>query len=298
LFSIDTNQFTNGFNKLKSKYPDFSEIYLRNILNIDSLQEISFMRGFITNDMITKLYDTTKLIIPNLDMFTKEMESHNKYLQYHFKGYRNPKVYAFISEYGMQQFLFNDKDKTGIGLGLDMFLGENYPYKNIDPTNPAFSDYLIRAYDQKHMSSKLLNLIIEDQLAASLSTSPKLLDKIINNGKKLYVKKMVAPEMENSVLFELPDDKVIWLEKNELEIWSFLLDNNLLYETLPMKVNRYTNPAPTSPGMPIDSPGGAANYVGYKIVDAACKKMNWQKVMSIKDGQKILELAKYKPKRK
>jgi hypothetical protein len=297
IFAIDTNKFSTSFLDFKNKYPALSEIYLRNIIQVDSIEEMGFMRGFITNSTVKKLVDTTNLILPNLDLFKKEMESHLKHIKYYFKGYESPKVYTVISEYSIQQFIFDDAGHTGIGVGLDMFLGGSYPYKNIDPTNPSFSDYLVRSYDQRHMSSKVLNLIIDDLLANEYSTSPKLIDKIINNGKRLYLKEKLAPDMKRDVLFELKSEQVKWMEENELEIWSFLLDNNLLYETTPMKVNRYVNPAPTSPNMPAEAPGGAANYIGYMIVKSACKKIDWKEVMKMDNGQQLLEQSNYKPKR-
>jgi hypothetical protein len=297
LFAIDTNNFDLGFNQLIKQHPDFMKIYTSNIFEVDSAEVLPFMRGFVTNTQIRKLYDTTNMVLPNLDLFTNEMEDHIKHLKYYFKDYQTPKFYTFISEYTLQQFIFSDKGKNAIGIGLDMYLGEKYPYKNIDPTNPSFSDYLVRAYNQPHMSSKVLDIIIEDILADQLSSSSKMIDRMINNGKKYYLKKLIAPNMKEDLFYQLPQDKVAWLFDNELEIWSFLVDNNLLYETSPMKVNKFVSPAPNSPGMPLEAPGGAANYIGYMIVKAACDKMDWRQVMKITDGQKLLDIAKYKPKR-
>jgi hypothetical protein len=297
LFSIDTNNFAVGYNQLVNKYPDFMKIYTNNIFEVDSAEVLPFMRGFVTNTQIKKLYDTTNMILPNLDLFTNEMEEHIKHLKYYFKDFQTPHFYTFLSEYTLQQFIFSDKGKNAIGIGLDMYLGEKYPYKNIDPTNPSFSDYLVRAYNQPHMSSKVLDIMIEDILTDQLSTSSKMIDRMINNGKKYYLKKRIAPNMKDDLFYQLPQDKVTWLADNELEIWSFLVDNNLLYETSPMKVNKFVSPAPNSPGMPLEAPGGAANYIGYMIVKSACDKMDWRQVMKIIDGQKLLDIAKYKPKR-
>lgn len=72
-----------------------------------------------------------------------------------------------------------------------MFLGRNYPYKNIDPTNPNFSGYLTRTFDKDYLTKKTIDLIVED-----ITGSPggvRLLDYMVHNGKKLYLLKKFLP---------------------------------------------------------------------------------------------------------
>ena len=68
-----------------------------------------------------------------------------------FDIYETPKVYSFISGFVYQSFVFDDIEQEGIGIGLDMFLGADFPYAQINPSNPAFSRYLTQFLSLIHI---------------------------------------------------------------------------------------------------------------------------------------------------
>ena len=92
-----------------------------------------------------------------------------------------------------------------------------------------------------------------------------------------------------------------WVQDNELEIWSFFIDQNLMYESKIGKINKYINDSPNAPGMPQEAPGKTANYIGYKIIEAYMDKYTDKEITDLlqaTDLQVILDESKYKPKRK
>ena len=65
--------------------------------------------------------------------------------------------------------------------------------------------------------------------------------------------------------------------------------------------NKYINTSPNSPGMPDQAPGRTANYIGLQIVKAYMKRFpetTIPELLAIQDVQKIMDLSRYKPKRK
>ena len=64
-----------------------------------------------------------------------EYEQAFKFLKYYFPELPTPKVTTFISEYSVAAFIYGEGD---LGLGLDFFLGSNYPYARYNPNNPNF----------------------------------------------------------------------------------------------------------------------------------------------------------------
>ncbi len=301
LFSIDTNNVASGLLALKKQHPVFSEIYFKSLLGVgDSVDLVPFVKGLITNAQVRKLYDTTQVVFAKLEA-KDELDNAFKHVKYYFPQYEAKSVYTYISEFSMQQFIFSEDDAaktTSIGLGLDLFLGNSYPYKSLDPTNPNFSDYLVRSYNKEHLVSKAMNGVIDDIYVPEVPAI-KMLDKMIENGKKLYLKKLFCPEMSDTLLFEYSEQQMKWVEDNELEIWSYFLDNNLLVETSLSKINKYINPSPNAPGMPAEAPGATANFIGYKIVDSYMNKNSAtiSQLLKLDDGQKLLNMAKYKARR-
>ena len=301
LFALDSNNISKGLESLKEKYPAFYALYFQNVLNlgVDSSQFEKALIGFLYNPNVRHLKDTATILLGDLSSFRKDFGRAMQFTKYYFPDYQIPDIYTFISEFNYQRFIFNDGGKDGLGLGLDLFLGENYPYKSIDPTNPSFSNYLTRTFNTSHMAAKAVDLIIDD--LAGPANGSRLLDQMIYNGKKLYFKKKFMPEIPDSIIFEYSDAQMNWVKENELEMWSFFTDKNLMFETNFAKINKYINPSPDSPGMPKEAPGKTGNYIGYKIIKAYMKKFpatTLKELSTLNDAQKFLEHSKYKPERK
>ncbi|MBK8443668.1 MAG: hypothetical protein IPL35_09760 [Sphingobacteriales bacterium] len=74
----------------------------------------------------------------------------------------------------------------------------------------------------------------------------------------------------------------------------------MLYETESRKVDKYVHEAPTSSGMPPESPGNIGSWIGWRIVDSYMKKnpnLSLEALIQMKDGQQILQASGYKPLR-
>jgi len=100
---------------------------------------------------------------------------------------------------------------------------------------------------------------------------------------------------------EYTADQTEWVKSNELEMWAFFFDQELFYESNTMKINKYIQPSPTSPGMPEIAPGRTANYVGWQIVNAYMKRNSdttLEELIQLRDSQEIMDKSRYKPKQK
>ena len=150
---------------------------------------------------------------------------------------------------------------------MDFFLGNSFDYTKIDPRNPAFSTYLNRSFNKDHLLKKTWDVWIEDRLGNP--SNGRLLDYIIQRGKKLYTLTKLLPEIQDSVLFEFTPKQLEWCNKNKVEIWSYFLAENLLYSTELLKFNKLVNPSPNSPGMPPEAPGQTGSYIASTSTSAA-----------------------------
>ncbi|MCB0634023.1 MAG: hypothetical protein R2824_10925 [Saprospiraceae bacterium] len=299
LFALDTNQLAQSLAELKTAYPDFSEVFFNYILRSTDPQvapegEVAYIRGFLKHPAIRYLYDTTQVVYPTLDDLQPEFEQAFKFFKYYFPDYPTPKITTFISEYTMAAFLYGEGD---LGIGLDFFLGSDYPYAQYNPNNPNFSAYLTRSFDRRHMVSKALQPLIQDLLGAPQGN--RLLDIMIYNGKQLYLEKALLPYTPDSILLELPQTQVNWLYDNELEMWAHFLKEQLLYSTDYSEFRKLVDYSPSSPNMPPEAPGRTANFVGWKIVEAFMQRhpeLAPQDLTTLMDAQYILEQSRYKPR--
>lgn len=293
-----------SLDSLKSRYPGFYGIYFQHILplytgtNNDSLA--LELNAFVRDSSIAALAETVRKSFGEMGAFNHDFDQYFRYLKYYFPAYNTPDLYTCISEFAYQVFVFEaEKGKDGIGIGLDMFLGPEYNYKAIAPDNPAFSDYLTRTWDRNHIVRKVNDVIVYDLLDEPPGL--RLLDQMLWHGKALYITNLLMPMAHDSIILEYTSKQVDWCKDNELEMWAFFLDQNLIYETNPAKITKYISPAPNSPGMPEGAPGRTANYIGWKIIDAYMKRYpdtSLNDLINMKDSQEILDKSKYKPRRK
>ena len=303
LAQLDTNNIENEMELLKAKYPRFTDIYFSKVLPFEGKTDEEFysnLRGYLGDKRIVKLQDTVAIVFNDLENGAlADLEEAMKLMKYYFDDFKAPNVYTFTSEFTYQKFIFEDDQKDGIGIGLDMFLGSGYDYKGIDPNNPAFSQYITRTFSKEYIPKMLMEILINDRVGRAPGT--RLLDHMIHNGKQLYILDKILPESPDSILFEYTEEQTEWVKSNELEMWAFFFDQNLFYESNTMKINKYINPSPNSPGMPPSAPGRAANYMGLQIVKAYMKKYpktTLDELIALNDSQKIMDKSRYKPKQK
>ncbi|MDX1939880.1 MAG: hypothetical protein SFU99_04965 [Saprospiraceae bacterium] len=307
LFSLDTNNIEASLAQLEADYPDFSKIYFGQILgSTDSLLapegHPTYVKGFIRYPSVRQLYDTTQIIFADFSEIERQFQQAFQFLKYYFPNRPTPDVTTFISEYSVAAFIYGEDQ---LAVGLDLFLGEHYPYQQYNPGNPNFSEYLVRTFNKEHLVAKTLQPLIDEILGEP--TGNRLIDMMIHNGKELYVLDKLLPYTPDSVKLEVSSQQVKWLEDNELEMFAYFLKEksgsstqNLLYSTDWQDIRKYVEYSPNSPGMPEEAPGRTANWLGWQIVKVYMKQFpetTMQQLIDLKDAQKLLDDSKYRPKR-
>ncbi len=303
LMSLDTNEIENGLEKLMLDHPSFMGIYMNNIMGFSDNENPNIqsqnVKGFIQDHNIQLLFQAEQIHYNDFSELSAKFEKAFQFYKYYFPEKNIPDIYTFISEYGYQRFIFSDeKGEDALGLGLDLFLGSEYPYQDLIPNNPAFSSYLIRSFDKVHIVKKSIDALVEDIMGEDQENN--MLQKMVRNGKKLYIVDHILPFEPDSVITEYTEKQLNWCQENELEMWAYFLKEDLFYETSINKINKYVNPSPNSPGMPTEAPGRTGNYMGWKIVEAFMEKnpnTTLQELVELDDAQKILDISKYKPRK-
>lgn len=292
-----------GIEELISKFPGFGKLFFTSIVPIierdtSELNKEELIQ-FMTDPFVTGLQDTIDLVFGDGEKLEEDCSEALKYFQLYFPERKAPNIYFCNSLFNYQSFIFNDGDRDGIGIGLDMFLNKYINYKSLDPTNPAFSDYLTRSFNPDHVAKKVCDMLMEE--VAGSSPGVRLLDQMIHNGKKLYTQKLMLPYTSDTIIMEYSLNQYKWCVDNELQLWSFFLDENLFYETSVVVISKYINQSPDAPGMPQEAPGRTANFIGYKIVQKYVEKFpetSIQDLFAHTDSQLFLEESGYRPRRK
>ena len=283
------------FNNLNSKYPSFSKLFFSTILPVYNEQS-ELQIDLLTDTGLAKLVDTCMLVFNDLDGTEADFDKAFKNYAFYTDDYHIPNIYTFVSGFAYQTFIFMDDNKDGLGIGLDMFLGSHFPYKNIDKSNPGFSSYLTQYFDKKYLIRKALLTWLDDKIAVSRSS--ELLDIIIRNGKIIYILEKILPLIPKDVILEFRPEEYQWCLQNETALWAHLLKEDLLYEDDFSKINKLVNPSPGAAGIPELAPGGVANYIGWRVVQDYMHRTesNISQLILEENPQHILKTSKYKPR--
>ncbi len=304
LFQLDTTaDFAGELTHLSSQFPEFLELFSANVIQAGSLTELTqeqvdYWRGFVAFPGLRKLQDTVQVVYGDMSDITTELQQALRYFRYYFPDQPAPeRLTTFVSEYSYAAFIFGENE---LAVGLDMFLGADYPYQKYNPNNPFFSNYLTRTYDQAHLNAKVLQVLVEDMVGQP--SGDRMLDIMVHNGKKLYLLDQLLPLAPDSIKLEVTGEQADWLVDNELNMWSFFLAEELLYSNRYQDFRKLVEPSPTgSPLLPEESPGRAANFMGWQIIKAFMQRnteIPVSEMLLYQDAQEILELSRYKPKRK
>lgn len=293
--------------KLKTDYPSFSSIYFNYVfpgvqdmlVTDDEELRIQTLEATIRHPRTRWLYDTVQLMFPDLKPLEDELIMAFKYGKYYFPDRPTPQVYTTISDFGYFPFVYaEDSLKDGLGISLEMFLGDTFPYRDYTGLNNAFSDYLTRSYNKDHIARRTLEVWIDD--IAGAPHGNRLLDLMIHNGKKLYILQSLMPTAPDTVIMDYSSISLAWVRDNESKVWYHFTTNDMLYETAMSKMQKYIGPSPSSPGMPPEAPGNSASWLGWQIVRSYMKThpdITLPQLVAMSDAQVILDQSGYRPPR-
>lgn len=290
MFSENLTFDTADLTRLQKDFPEFSKIYFEEILPANDL---GYVEGFIKNENIQKLFKKTQEIYPDLISFEEECITSLKYLKFYFPEIEVPHITTYISEYQIGSFIYGDNN---LAVGLDFFLGSDYPYADLNPGNSSFSEYLTRSFNKDHLVMKTMAPLVED--IVGIPEGQRLLDLMIFEGKKLLLKDKILPQVSDTIIMEVSKDQWEWLNSNEFNIWAYFLEEQLIFSSDWRKIRKYVEYSPNSPGMPLEAPGRTACFLGWKILEQYWKRnpeLDLKQILAIKDAQLILDQSRYKP---
>jgi hypothetical protein len=235
----------------------------------------------------------TMQLYPDVNAFDKGLEGAFRHYLYYFPDKKVPAVYTCITG-------FNNSIITGdssLGISLDRYLGADCKYY------PELEIY-------KYMAAKMTpDHIVPDcmygwaasewDLGSMQYEAENVLTEIIHEGKLKYFEKCMLPDLSDEIIFGFTPGQMKFCRNNESQMWQYLVENDLLFKTDRFLIRKLTGEAPFTSFFTNESPGKAAVWIGFRIVESYMIKNPGAKLKDLMrelDIQHILEKAKYSPK--
>jgi hypothetical protein len=250
------------------------------------------VKHFLTYKDYVALYDTVQKVFPDVKDIDKELESLFKHVKYYFPKEKLGDVYYFIS--GLNSWSAITVD-TSLGIGLDMYLGKDYP---------NYAAVQLPQYEIEHCSKEYIPVnaskVIYENMYPFEPDGKNLLDLMLMKGKELLFESYMLPNTKTELLIGYTPAQLKWCEQNEAFIWNYFSVQKLLYSTNWQDIMRYVNTGPSSTGMPPESPGNIGTWIGWRIIqeymDHHPEKTLPDLLNEMLDSQAFLRESGYRPK--
>ena len=178
-------------------------------------------------------------------------------------------------------------------VGLDNFLGAGYPGYN------AIPGYQRVLMEQRQLGVSYANALVEGRILQNFN-DPSLLGQMVYHGKRHLAVEAVMGDVPAHEVLGYSLEEYNFLVENERQIWEVLVREKLLFSTDMMVRQRLVEPAPFSKmgtAMDAEIPGRVAQFIGYRMMRSFAKKseLALEELLNIRDAQRILRDAQYKP---
>ncbi len=296
LFRLSPENMQAQFPAIDSVYRGFLSFYVRELLVLGDYYKqpdstIVRLNRYLSDPYVQEVRDSCEKTFGDTKMIEDELSRALRYYKFYFPHRNIPEVVTFISNFSYSAITY---DTTFLGIGLDMYLGENFKYYH-----DLYPKYMYEKFSPEYLTANCMKALATENFKIEPHDNT-MLSHMISNGMVLYFIDLVMPDEEDYKKIGFNPEDIHWCFVNEPEIWKFFIDRDLLYTVDTEKQKLYIAPGPSSSGMPKDAPGNVGTWVGWQIVRAYANKypdLSFDELLQ-KDPQTVLSQSGYKPSRK
>jgi len=293
---LDSNLVLSQNRLWQKKYGDFYSDFMLHMLHVGNPADTLYMKDIlpkiIKEQDFKALAKAVNLAFPDLTKQEEELTLAFKYIKYYFPEYKTPNIISFFSGFSVQVPVGNDY----IGIGLDMFLGAHSTfYPALIQSIPL---YVSRRFTPENITPRVIESVLREELIPEKELNSNTLEQMIYHGKILYAMDCVL-DVADSLKIGYSKEQMEWANHYEMEVWSWFLEENLLYSTDYQRIQKYFTEAPFTPelGENNSSAPKLGSFIGWQIVKKYMDKhpeMTLNDLLKEENAQKILEDSKYK----
>ena len=292
LFEIQHNNATYKIDALQKKYGEFFDAYTSNILAIGERSDSDYysnLNMFLQDSIREQTRIKIDSVFRETSLIRQKLEDAFKHYRYYFPNKTVPQIITLISGFN-QSIVLN---REAVGISLDNYLGEKCPF---------YEQLGVAIYKRENMKAEKIPTDVLYAWANSEfefdDSKNNLLSNMVYYGKIMYFLDAMFPEEPDYLKIGYKPEKLEWCYKNEAGMWTYLIEQKLLFTTERMNIVRFIGPAPFTTTFTNESPGRTGIWLGWQIVRKYMKRnpgVTLQGLMAENDYQKILNESKYMP---
>ena len=293
LLAVRTDSSMQDVAQLYADYEEFIPLYVEGVLRLP-MEDTAYFSEQLANFLV----DTTmgfaqtnalaKERFANVDSIQNALNIAFSRLHYLYPDWVIPTVYLFVSGFNSSVVYYDNM----LGVGVDMYLGSDYPYYN-----QVVYDYQKSTMEKEYVVRDVMSMYLAYNIAYN-SKYNRLLEQMIFRGKQLFLLSQLLPDAPAWQVIGYTPEQWAWCEHYERAIWNRIMEKRDLFKTESSVLSSYMNEGPFTAEVTQDSPGRLGLWVGWRIVDSYMRhneEVSIHDLINEGDAQKILEQSFYKP---
>ena len=286
--------FDTPVEQLQGKLQSVGSEYGTELLNIrpENPEYMQMLVGFVQDPTMREVYRLVDSVFGDMQEESVALGKALAKAQELSPTLRYDKVFTFIS--GM----FDYDMRVGCNshelvISLDQYVlpyTQKFNYFN----SPLF---LVQQSRPQYLVADCMEAIGRQHIAIPQEGEMTLLDYMVAEGKAIYFAQQTLPDTPDSILMRYSKVQMEWMKKNESNVWSYLLQNKVLYDIDYMRFHNLIDDAPKTNAFRDSSPR-TPYYIGWKIVSQYVSNTgaSLDELFEETDSQKILSQSNYRPK--
>jgi len=294
IFSNNLDSLTFQIDPLKQKYGEFFDIFNYKIIQLSNYKAPGYprlLKDYLTDFSVNQWYNKCKELFPNVNFLEDGLKQSFRYYTFYFPKKTIPQVVTFVG--GLSQTIVTSD--SCLGIALDKYLGRDCQlYLEVNPPIPTYLRN--RMYKEKMVSDCMKGWLLTEFEKPDSARS--LLQNMVYQGKILFLLKNLLPDDPDTVVLGYELKQLKWLQKNEKNMWTYIVEKKLLFSTDQVLIRKFVDEAPFTKDFTRESPGEAGCWIGYRIVSAYMKRNSQVSIPALlaeSDCMKILEGSRYDP---
>lgn len=276
------NASIGSLGSLKEKFPMFFSKRIPDSIWIARMQ----------SPLHQEMADEILKIFPDQTTLVNKLGPLFQHIKYYFPRFRAPTTVTLINDVDYQNRVIVASD-TLLLLSLDNYLGADHRY---------YSD--IKRYIVKDLKVSQIESDVAKSYAQKFIYPPTkntFLEQMIYFGKQLYLQELWLPSISDASKIGYTEKQWQWAEDNQVEMWRYFIEKELLFSTDPGLTPRFISNAPFSKfylELDNESSPMVGRYLGWKIVRSFMKNNDiTPQQLLVFDAEALFKKSKYKPKK-
>ncbi|WP_442844534.1 gliding motility lipoprotein GldB [Leeuwenhoekiella sp. H156] len=228
---------------------------------------------------------------PDFDAETLALENLFKHITFYYPKTPIPEVVTVTSDVSFRTpVILTD---SLLIIGLDNYLGPDHHFYT------GIQKFYAQNFRKEQIDVDVANAFAVKWVKRE--GNRRFLDEMIYHGKRLYLMERLLTLKDKNEIIDYTPEQYDWAMANETDIWTYFVENKLLFDTDSKLLSRFINPAPFSKfylEFDNDSPPRLGRYIGWQIVKAYMDRNNIPlQMLPAKSADEIFKEANYKPRR-